>query len=89
MKHPFNKKRFWLVVGIVAILDVLILFLVFQWKYIFPSTEVSELYTKYANTEGVEASFVRISASMIPFLLMLRCWRLSQIADGIHSLVIF
>ena len=59
MKHPFNKKRFWLVVGIVAILDVLILFLVFQWKYIFPSTEVSELYTKYANTEGVEASFVK------------------------------
>ena len=59
MKHPFNKKRFWLVVGIVAVLDVLVLYLVLQWKYLFPSSEVSELYTKYANTEGVEASFVK------------------------------
>lgn len=59
MKHPFNKKRFWLVVGVVAVLDVLVLYLVLQWKYLFPSSEVSELYTKYANTEGVEASFVK------------------------------
>lgn len=59
MKHPFNKKRFWLVVGVVAVLEVLVLYLVLQWKYLFPSSEVSELYTKYANTEGVEASFVK------------------------------
>ncbi len=59
MKHPFNKKRFWLIVGVVAAVEALLLCLVFQWKYIFPSDEVSEIYTKYAEQENIDASFIK------------------------------
>lgn len=59
MTRPFNKKHFWLIVGVVAFLEVLIICLVLQWKYLFPSREVSELYARYADVEGVEASFIK------------------------------
>lgn len=59
MTRPFNKKHFWLIVGVVAFLEVLIICLVLQWKYLFPSREVSELYARYADVEGIEASFIK------------------------------
>ena len=59
MTRPFNKKHFWLIVGVVAFLEVLIICLVLQWKYIFPTREVSELSARYADVEGVEASFIK------------------------------
>lgn len=59
MTRPFNKKHFWLIVGVMAFLEVLIICLVLQWKYLFPSREVSELYARYADVEGVEASFIK------------------------------
>ncbi len=59
MKRPFNKKRFWLIVAILAIVEAVILCLALQWKYIFPSKEVSELYTHYENVDGVAASFIK------------------------------
>lgn len=59
MTRPFNKKHFWLIVGVVAFLEVLIICLVLQWKYLFPSREVSELYARYADVDGVEASFIK------------------------------
>ena len=59
MTRPFNKKHFWLIVGVVAFLEVLIICLVLQWKYLFPTREVSELYARYADVDGVEASFIK------------------------------
>ena len=59
MNRPFNKKRFWLVVGIIVVAEVLAIGLILQWRYIFPSREVSDLYTKYAEQEGVDASFIK------------------------------
>lgn len=59
MKRPFNKKRFWLIVAILALVEAAILCLALQWKYIFPSKEVSELYTRYENVDGVDVSFIK------------------------------
>ena len=59
MKRPFNKKRFWLIVAILALIEAVILCLALQWKYIFPSKEVSDLYTRYENVDGVDVSFIK------------------------------
>ena len=59
MKREFNKKRFWLIVGLIAVCEVFAVYLVTQWKYLFPKYEVSEVYTRYAGTPGVDASFVK------------------------------
>lgn len=59
MKRPFNKKRFWLIVAILALVEAAILCLALQWKYIFPSKEVSDLYTRYENVDGVDVSFIK------------------------------
>lgn len=55
----FNKKRFWTVIAIVAVIEVLAIALVQQWRYIFPSHEVSDLYTHYEKVEGIDASFIK------------------------------
>lgn len=59
MKRPFNKKRFWLIVAILALVEAVILFVALQWKYIFPSKEVSELYTRYESVDGIDVSFIK------------------------------
>lgn len=59
MTHTFNKKRFWLIVALLAVAEVLIIGLVLQWKYIFPSNEVSDLYKKYAEVDGVDATYIK------------------------------
>lgn len=58
-EKTFNKKRFWLIVAILAIVEAAILCLALQWKYIFPSREVSELYTHYENVDGVDVSYIK------------------------------
>lgn len=58
-EKTFNKKRFWLIVAILALVEAAILCLALQWKYIFPSDEVSEIYTKYAEQENIDASFIK------------------------------
>ena len=58
-EKTFNKKRFWLIVAILALVEAAILCLALQWKYIFPSKEVSELYTRYENVDGVDVSFIK------------------------------
>lgn len=55
----FNKKRFWTVIAIVAVIEVLAIALVQQWRYIFPSHEVSDLYTHYEKVDGIDASFIK------------------------------
>jgi len=58
-EKTFNKKRFWLIVAILALVEAVILCLALQWKYIFPSREVSDLYTRYENVDGIAASFIK------------------------------
>ena len=58
-EKTFNKKRFWLVIAIIAVAEALAFFLVIQWKYLFPSREVSEIYTRYENVEGIDVSYIK------------------------------
>ena len=59
MKQPFNKKRFWLIIVILAVIETIILGFVIRRKYIVPRDEVSELYTRYENVEGIDVSFIK------------------------------
>lgn len=59
MKQGFNKKRFWMAVGIVTVIEGVLLCLFFQWKYIFPTDEVSAVYTRYKDVEGIAASYIK------------------------------
>ena len=59
MKRPFNKKRFWLIIAIMALVEALVCYIAIQWKYIFPSNEVSEIYARYEKVEGIDVSFVK------------------------------
>jgi len=58
MKHPFNKKSFWLTVAILVLVEAVIFCVALQWKYLFPSKKVSDLYARYENVEGLEVSFI-------------------------------
>lgn len=59
MEQQFNKKKFWTIVALLALVETLVLYCVFQWRYIFPSHEVSDLYTHYEKVEGIDASFIK------------------------------
>lgn len=59
MKQGFNKKRFWMAVGIVTVIEGVLLCLFFQGKYIFPTDEVSAVYTRYKDVEGIAASYIK------------------------------
>ena len=59
MKQGFNKKRFWMAVGIVTVIEGVFFCLFFQWKYIFPTDEVSAVYTRYKDVEGIAASYIK------------------------------
>jgi len=58
MKHPFNKKSFWLTVAILVFVEAVIFCVALQWKYLFPSKKVSDLYARYDNVEGLEVSYI-------------------------------
>lgn len=51
--------RFWTAFGILLAVAIGVITLIHRWHSIFPSGEVSDLYLRYENVEGVEASFVK------------------------------
>lgn len=59
MRRPFDTKRFWLIVALVALIEILVIWLALRWKYIFPTHEVSETYRHYQNVEGVDVTFIK------------------------------
>ena len=59
MKPHLSRKQFWTIVCILLLAELLTILLVKQWKYLFPSHEVSELYQHYATLPDIEASFVK------------------------------
>ena len=54
-----NIRRFWLWVGIGLLIELAVITLCKRWYWFFPSHSVSELYTKYAGTEGLDVAFVK------------------------------
>ena len=59
MSVPKNIKRFWMWVGIALLIELAAITLWKRWYWFFPSYSVSELYTKYAGTEGLDVAFVK------------------------------
>lgn len=56
---PRHIRRFWLWVGVILLVEVAAITLWNQWDRIFPSHTVSEVYTKYADADGIRAAFVK------------------------------
>ena len=46
-------------VGVVIIVELAVITLCKRWYWIFPTKEVSELYTHYAGTGGINATFFK------------------------------
>ena len=59
MAGRFRAGRFWVAVGVLAVLTASAVMVVQRWHRLFPSNEVSEVYKRYAEVEGVRASFVK------------------------------
>lgn len=59
MNVPKNIKRFWMWVGIALLVELAAITLCKRWYWFFPSHEVSEVYTKYADTEGLNVVFFK------------------------------
>lgn len=58
MSTSRNIRRFWLWVGIILLVELAAITLWKRWYWFFPSHAVSELYSKYAGADGINAAFV-------------------------------
>lgn len=54
-----NIKRFWMWVGIALLIELAAITLWKRWYWLFPSHAVSEVYTHYAGTEGLNVVFFK------------------------------
>ena len=54
-----NIVKFWGIFALILVASLGVITVIFRWHRIFPSDEVSDLYLKYADYEGVDASFVK------------------------------
>lgn len=59
MNIPKNIIRFWGFFCVILVVSLGAITVAHRWHHIFPSSEVSELYTKYAGREGMDASFIK------------------------------
>ena len=59
MKTPKKIRRFWLLVGIILIVELAAITLWKRWYWFFPTGQVSEVYTKYAGTDGINVAFFK------------------------------
>lgn len=59
MSVPKNIKRFWMWVGIALLIELAAITLWKRWYWFFPSHAVSEVYTRYAGTDGLNVVFFR------------------------------
>jgi len=54
-----NVKRFWTWVGILLLVELAAITLCKRWYWFFPTRDVSEVYTKYAGTDGLNVVFLK------------------------------
>ena len=59
MTHRFNIKRFWLVVGLLLLVECAALWAYRSCPRTLPESQCSEVYRRYAHVPGVEAAFVK------------------------------
>ncbi len=51
--------RFWLIFAVVLAVAMAAITVAFRWHQLFPTDEVSEYYTRYAERKGITASYVK------------------------------
>lgn len=56
---PKNILKFWGVFFIILAVALGVITLIYRWHRIFPTHEVSEIYSRYAKEEGIDAAFVK------------------------------
>jgi len=59
MSVPKKIRRFWMWVGIALLIELAAITLWKRWYWFFPSRTVSEIYTRYAGTEGFNVLFFK------------------------------
>ena len=59
MRLPRNIRRFWLWVGIALLIGLAAITLWKRWYWFFPTHAVSEVYTRYADTDGINVVFFK------------------------------
>ena len=59
MNLPRNIRRFWLWVGIALLIELAAITLWKRWYWFFPTHAVSEVYTRYADTDGINVVFFK------------------------------
>lgn len=59
MSVPKKIRRFWMWVGIAMLIELAAFTLWKRWYWFFPSHAVSEVYTRYAGTEGLNVVFFK------------------------------
>lgn len=59
MKTPKKIRRFWLLVGIILLVELAAITLWKRWYWFFSTGQVSEVYTKYAGTDGINVAFFK------------------------------
>lgn len=59
MSIPKKIRRFWMWVGIIMLIELAAITLWKRWYWFFPSHTVSEVYTRYAGTEGLNVAFLK------------------------------
>ncbi len=59
MSVPKKIRRFWMWVGIIMLIELAAITLWKRWYWFFPSHAVSEVYTHYAGTEGLNVVFFK------------------------------
>lgn len=56
---PKNILKFWGVFFIILAVALGVITLIYRWHRIFPTHEVSEIYSRYAKEEEIDAAFVK------------------------------
>lgn len=59
MSNPKHIKRFWMWVGIALLVELAAFTLWKRWYWFFPTHAVSEVYTRYAGTDGLNVVFFK------------------------------
>lgn len=59
MKPSEKRRRFWIWIGIALIVEVVAITLCKRMSLLFPSGQTSEIYTRYADMEGINAAFFK------------------------------
>ena len=59
MSTSNHRKRFWMWVGVALLIELAAFTLWKRWYWFFPTHAVSEVYSRYAGTDGLNVVFLK------------------------------